>query len=365
MAVSLAYHDRIVLYVDDEPENLRTFEYALAAEFRVLTARSAQEALATLRQEDVAVLLSDQRMPDMTGVELCERARVLRPDAVRMLMTAYADVGDAIDAINRGQVSRYFAKPWRIEDISEALTQAIEQRDTERRMRALGLHLLGASALGTLFAQHAHELLNALRTLSHHFERAEAALAELDVDRTAEELRRAHTVLDLGTALGIRMRHGMFQTSSPAPCDAASIVETTARLVDQASGLPWRIRVAIPGHPLLRIDATALASVVFNLVSNAVHAIREAGDGATGEISVALLTHGRDAVLTVRDTGPGIAPEHLAHVFEHGFTTRPDGTGLGLAVVRNLVESAGGNVRVESDPGGGATFEVVLPIDSE
>lgn len=183
---------QLVLYVDDETPNLLTFRYAFEREFRVLTAGSAEEALAILRREDVAILVADQRMPGMTGVELCERARAIRPDAARMIMTAYMDIGAAIDAINRGQVSRYLVKPWREEDVAETLREAIDQRDTERAMRALSLRLLGREgALATLFGRHAHDLLNPLRTLALHFERAETALTARRSDEAGAELRRA------------------------------------------------------------------------------------------------------------------------------------------------------------------------------
>lgn len=360
------YQSQLVLYVDDEGPNLLTFGYAFANQFHVLTAASADEALSILRREDVAVLVADQRMPGMTGAELCEQARAIRPDAARMIMTAYMDIHAAIDAINRGQVSRYLVKPWREEDVAEALRQAIDQRDTERAMRDLSLRLLGREgALATLFGRHAHDLLNPLRTLALHVERAETALGAGRTGEAGAELRRARAALDLVLAIGARMREGMLPASEPAACDAASIIETTARIAERVSERAVRVRVAIDGRPRVRMDATSLASVVFNLVSNAAHAIDQAAAGASGtrEILVTLATHGPVAVLTIADTGPGIAPDHLAHVFESGFTTRADSTGLGLATVRDLVEAAGGAVSVRSEPGRGAVFEVRLPID--
>src|SRR5262245_12500509 len=101
-----------VMFVDDEPENLTVFEAACADRFSVLIASSARQALELLRQHVVCVLIADQRMPFMTGLELLERVRVEFPDVVRMLMTAYTDVKTAMDAINRGQVRRYLVKPW-------------------------------------------------------------------------------------------------------------------------------------------------------------------------------------------------------------------------------------------------------------
>jgi len=91
-----------VLFVDDEPENLAVFEAACAERFAVLTAPSAAKGLELMRMHEVGVLLADQRMPGMTGLELLEQAQALFPQTVRMLVTAYADLDTAVDAINRG-----------------------------------------------------------------------------------------------------------------------------------------------------------------------------------------------------------------------------------------------------------------------
>src|SRR5687767_10291527 len=121
-----AYRDYPILYVDDEPQNLLTLRYALDDEFTVLTASTGAEAMQVLEQRSIAVLLCDQRMPGMTGVEVCRRARDLRPDVVRIIVTAYADLQAAVDAINQGQVARYVTKPWRNDELIELLRATID-----------------------------------------------------------------------------------------------------------------------------------------------------------------------------------------------------------------------------------------------
>ena len=101
----LDYRQYPVLYVDDERANLLVFRHNFSDQFTVLTADNGKEALEILRRENVAVLLTDQRMPSMTGVELAEKVQAAHPEVVRMIVTAYADVHAAIEAINRGQVS--------------------------------------------------------------------------------------------------------------------------------------------------------------------------------------------------------------------------------------------------------------------
>jgi two-component system response regulator HupR/HoxA len=104
--------ERTVLIVDDERRVLDALEAILAAEFRVLRAESGAQALELLAAHEVAVIVTDQRMPGMTGVELLERSHAVAPDVVRIVLTAYTDVDSLMDAINRGHIHHFLAKPW-------------------------------------------------------------------------------------------------------------------------------------------------------------------------------------------------------------------------------------------------------------
>jgi two-component system NtrC family sensor kinase len=126
-----------VLYVDDEPDNLRIFELTLRREFTILTATSAEEGLRLLNENPVAVVLSDQRMPEVTGVEFLARVRDLDPKTIRMLVTAYGDVEILGEAINDGSIYRYIPKPWEPEDMRLTLRRAIESYALERERTAL------------------------------------------------------------------------------------------------------------------------------------------------------------------------------------------------------------------------------------
>ena len=114
-----------VLFVDDEQQNLVAFSYAFEERFTVFTASSGLEAIRILREHDIAVLLADQRMPGMTGVEVCTKAQEIRPNTVRILVTAYADLHVAIDAINQSQVLRYLTKPWNNEELAEIAVRVV------------------------------------------------------------------------------------------------------------------------------------------------------------------------------------------------------------------------------------------------
>jgi two-component system sensor histidine kinase/response regulator len=114
-----------ILIVDDEPANLRALERLFRDEYEVLTATSGVGALASLEHHDVALLISDQRMPEMTGIELVERTVALRPHMVRILLTGYTDVSSLIEAINCGHVYKYITKPWNNEELAITISRAL------------------------------------------------------------------------------------------------------------------------------------------------------------------------------------------------------------------------------------------------
>ncbi|MGZ3470167.1 MAG: response regulator [Isosphaeraceae bacterium] len=121
---------RKVLVVDDEPDVLRSVYDLLRIDYEVVTCQRASEALDHLKAvTDVAVILSDQRMPGMTGIELLQQARLIRPETTRLLFTAYADIHTVIDAINHGHVFRYITKPWGAEELESVIRQAVERHD--------------------------------------------------------------------------------------------------------------------------------------------------------------------------------------------------------------------------------------------
>src|SRR6267378_1366154 len=112
MAMKKAKH--CLLVVDDEPDLVQSVQDLLRFDYRVLGATRASEGLKMMQGERVHIVMSDQRMPEMTGVELLSRVKQSYPDTIRLLFTAYSDMGAVIDAINQGNVYRYISKPWEV-----------------------------------------------------------------------------------------------------------------------------------------------------------------------------------------------------------------------------------------------------------
>ena len=119
-----------ILIVDDEASNLRALERLFRTEYDVLTAGSGADALSLIEHHDMALLIADQRMPEMSGVELMQRTARLRPHMVRILLTGYTDVDSLIEAINTGHVYKYITKPWNNDDLLLTVARALEHYET-------------------------------------------------------------------------------------------------------------------------------------------------------------------------------------------------------------------------------------------
>lgn len=130
-----------LLFVDDEPNILSSLRRLFRPlGYRVLTAESGEEGLSILAEERVDLVISDMRMPAMNGAQFLEQVRMRSPDTVRILLTGYADVGAIVEAINKGQIYRYVAKPWEDNDIVIGVRHALERQQLERekgRLEAL------------------------------------------------------------------------------------------------------------------------------------------------------------------------------------------------------------------------------------
>ena len=129
---------RPILVVDDEADILHSLKGLLRRDFEVHAANSGAEAIEVLQRHVVHVVMTDQRMPQMTGVEFLRHIKSEHPEAIRMIFTGYADVQAVIDAVNQGNVFRYVAKPWDPDELIAALHEAGEMYDRiEERERLL------------------------------------------------------------------------------------------------------------------------------------------------------------------------------------------------------------------------------------
>jgi response regulator RpfG family c-di-GMP phosphodiesterase len=126
-----------ILVVDDEPANLRLLERLLRGTYEVVTAVSGDLALELLSVHDISLIISDQRMPGMTGIEFLKRAAEMRPQTVRIMLTGYSDAEALVEAINSGSVYKYLTKPWVNEDLLQTAKRALQHYESMRAQRQL------------------------------------------------------------------------------------------------------------------------------------------------------------------------------------------------------------------------------------
>jgi signal transduction histidine kinase len=374
--MSLNYLDYPVLYVDDELSNLSTVSYALEDHFAVMTSSSADEALRLLAEQDVAVLLADYKMPDMDGAELCARAQEMRPDTVRIIVTAFPDLHLAMEAINRGRVSRYLTKPFKETELVDALRSAIDVVHLHRSVRSLELRVLrsGSTAAASVanveltdeLDRNARAILTALQNAA---DLLQAARHEASPDARMCDLLDAAQVSERAAWQGAedlrklveRLRRGSAQKPAPTPrCVVTRAVETVVRTLRPEIQKIGKLQVQIDGEPIVAMEPSAFGQVLTHLLFNAAQALRSVAP-ATARVVVRVDAAPSEALVSVSDTGVGIAPEDQERIFDPFFSTQGR-TGLGLAIARELVSAAGGRIEVSSVPGEGSTFTVRLPM---
>ncbi len=380
-----------LLVVDDEPDVLESLRHLFHRAYRVLTAEAGVPAVEILRREDVHVILSDQRMPGMSGDAFLTQARLMRPDAVRMLFTGYADIQAVINAVNEGRIFRYILKPWDPLELEGLIRQAAEQYEllAERKRLIVQLQeangqltranqeLAEANVLKGAFIEVAsHEfntpitlvlgLSELLRLLNPDREPREREIVERIAGSARQLAKLVANTLTLMRAADFR------QTIRREAVDLAGLLrDVVGRVEPFVAARGQRIEVDVaPDLGAFEVDAAKIGDSVLNLLTNA---IKFTPDG--GQVALrARLASADEAEVVVADRGIGVEPRALRRMFQPFFTEfdpsrhssgdfgfQKRGLGLGLSIVRQFVELHGGRVSAESDPGEGTRITIRLP----
>lgn len=130
-----------ILYVDDEENNLISFKATFRLKYNILTASGAADAMKILAAKPVQIIITDQRMPDTTGIEFLENVIEKYPDPMRILLTGYADMNAVIDAVNKGKIYHYLSKPWSQTKLDETIQNAFEVYQKNKEIKDLNSKL--------------------------------------------------------------------------------------------------------------------------------------------------------------------------------------------------------------------------------
>ncbi len=370
-----------ILVIDDEEGIRAGCRRALEPEgYVVETAATGEEGLRRFREGNFDLVLIDVVLPDMRGVDLLKPILEKDPDVVCVVITGYATVELAVQAIRSGAYD-FLSKPFTADVLRMTVAQGLERRrltleakrlqkieEEARELARAKEELERLDRFKTTFMWTvAHELrapLNALQSFllailqGYIPPEEQQEVLERAVQRVQELLDLVDDLLKLAAA---KSEKGLEKREPVALADVLEKVAPLFQKEAEAKGLAWVVEVR--ARPVVRADPDQMAQVWSNLISNAVKYTP-----AGGRVRVALEERDGWAVGTVEDTGIGIAPQDLGRIFEEFYRTpqakevAPRGTGLGLPLVKQIVEAHGGSIAVESEVGRGSRFVFRLPV---
>jgi two-component system, sensor histidine kinase and response regulator len=382
--------DHLVVFVDDDRASRVVFEQAFGKMFRVKCVESGPKALAVLKEEPVAVLVTDQRMPEMSGDELLEQVKVISPDTVRIVATAYSDLDPILRAVNEGLVVRYIIKPWDRTELQETLRWALEVFAIGRANSAVQLRVIQTErvlTLGQATAAVIHDLRQPLLSIALNvaelaefaelaptFARLSGGETYLDAKersrlaRMAEDLPGLAADLDLSVKfmndvlkqLSLLRERGI-SPAEPAEADPVTLVRLAIAMCRQEA-VEFRCCVLneVPESlPRVRATSAQVLQILINVIRNAQQAVGRTG--ARGNVLIQAAAREDTVHFAVCDDGPGMSAEVLSKLGRPFFTTREDGTGLGVAQVQRLLGLVGGTIEITSVENRGTTVKFVLP----
>ena len=379
-----------ILVVDDEPVNRRVLVNQLtAAGFQVTQTASGPEALARLEVQLPDLILLDVMMPRMSGYEVCRTLRRQHPlDQLPVLfLTARSQPSDLVVGLAAG-ANDYLPKPiaksellarvrthLALLDVHRRLARLVAERTSqldergrllEERQRLIGQLEATNAELARFNYTVAHDLRNPLVTIKTFIGRLQQEVENGDSEHMRQDLRRIGNAADNLHRLLEELYAFSRADRPPVPCEEVALGELVSETLNDMAGQVAERRVEIEvadGLPVVCGDRARLSEVVRHLLANA---LGHLGDQPAPRVEVGTRKIGTETAVFVRDNGRGIDPRYHEKVFELFERLDPedaDGTGIGLALVKRIVEVHDGRVWVESEGvGRGSTFCFTLPV---
>ena len=399
-----------ILIVDDEENVLKVLSRILGDEYKVFAASSGKDALEILEaNQNISLIVSDQRMPVMSGTEFLNRSISIKPDCIRMILTGYTDVKDLIESINAGRVFQYITKPFEPDDLRISIKRGVdfyfkskelekahaELKNAYQSLKDAQEHLIRSekmSMLGQLMGSIAHEIRNPINNISNstklltfEWNDVKEILTEVQElvsgKRTAEELRKsfeqrsdveellrefesAVTIInhscDLVTDIIEDLRgFSRLDDAEFVKTDLHAQIERALALLRSKFKHNVEFVKEFGAIPSIMGLPGPISQVMINIINNA-------AQSRTNDVQVTIKTfiEGDDVVVDIADNGSGISKDHLDRIFEAGFTTKDEheGTGLGLAITQEIMKKHNGKITVDSEVGKGSSFKLYFPI---
>lgn len=371
-----------ILIIDDEQGIREGCRRALAAEdFRVETAESGQLGLEMVQQNGFGLALIDVMMPGINGIELIAKIHAHDPEIVCVIITGYATVELAVQAIKQGAYD-FLTKPFSADDLIRVVHQGLERRNLTleaQRLQAIEAEAQRLAAEKSRLEELDRAKAAFIRLATHELKAPTGAiLTYLDLllnnyaspeetrdvllrmqERANEQLALITDLLEFGRLKEMRQ---------PGKPDLVHLDAVLKTILDQNAAQADEKGISIsaeipPGLPCVCLDPEHAKSLWSNLISNAIKY-----NLPGGSVRVSMRQENGSVICQVQDTGIGIPEEARGQLFGEFFRARNakalniPGTGLGLAIVKQILEKAGGEIWMESEPGKGTKFTFWLPV---
>lgn len=351
-----------VLYIDDEVNNLHSFKALFRKDYDILIAESAEEGTKILGEEQVHVIICDQRMPGMTGVEFFESILEKYPYPVRILLTGYTDIQAVVEAINRGQIYRFIDKPWDQQVLSVAIQNAFEIYHTKFLLREQNVQLKKAyDELDKFIYSASHDLRAPLASI----------LGIIKVAKTDDTAKMPeyidmidHTVnrMDAFVQNIIKYYRSNRVDVEVAQIDFSKMVDEIIFDLDhhiKDKSIQFKKEIIEP--VFIRSDESRVRIILNNILLNAMKFHHDTSTNK--QITIRVLTNHEKSIIEIEDNGIGIDAEQQNQIFDMFFrgVHKNAGSGVGLYVAREALKKINGQVNIESTPGVGSKFVIEMP----
>ncbi|MGE9311517.1 hybrid sensor histidine kinase/response regulator [Niabella sp. CJ426] len=355
-----------VLYVDDEENNLSSFKANFRRLYEIYTASSGAGALDILSQTEVHVVISDQRMPEMTGVELFKRVKKLYPEPIRILLTGYTDIEALAEAINEGDIYRYITKPWNEIELNNGIQNAYDVFKTRRELKDKVVELEKTNdELNRFIYSISHELRAPLAS-------ALGVINLAKLDNVYSESEKGHEYWGLIEDCCARLDYNITSTlqyyknsrysTIKEEVDFQKLVNDLIVVHKLANNVEDKIKFEVNIDQPERFvgDVFRIEIIIGNLISNAIK--YQNPDEENKLIRIDVKVNRLDAIISIVDNGLGILNDHLNKIFNQFFRVHNQkGTGLGLFIVREALAKLDGKISVESVVNSGTKFTLRIP----
>jgi len=377
-----------ILYIDDEEANLKSFKMAFKRDFVIYTAISAEKAFEILKEvKEIPLIISDQKMPEMTGIEFFSKIITVHPETIRILLTGYTETLDLINAINEGNVYRYIVKPWNASELKQTIAGAIAHYQLKKKnieliekLKNTNIKLEEAfqelkatqdklianekmSILGKLTADLVHEMNNQMGgfSLLEHIE-----ISPKDKSTLELILKSKEHMLSLLKEINSFSRNEKPEYIKEL-FSVEDIIQTAVNIAKLNSKIKFlTITIENKIERKIIVSKNKLIQVLINLIKNSADAMDDVND-QKNEIIISTKEKDNSLIVQISDNGVGMNSETVNQIWKPFFTTKANekesGTGIGLEISKRIIEGHNGTIECKSELNKGSIFTITLPFD--